>query len=184
MLSLTASMSALTGLRYSDASWLTFDDFVDQSGEYREHIDICQQKPYRMRIGRGIEPSVAFRASTVRIFVNDGFKEIIEECRIHSCSETLLFANSRSTYRSPDGDGYERPMAVQSANWHHEKVKTKLRIDYPLGTHSWRKYFAKKMLAKGVTLEKFVIFLDSPACKVQTIILRLFMKSWLLSSPQ
>lgn len=159
MLSLTASMSALTGLRYSDASWLTFDDFVDQNGEYREHIDICQQKPYRMRIGRGIEPSVAFRASTVRIFVNDGFKEIIEECRIHSCSETLLFANSRSTYRSPDGDGYERPMAVQSANWHHEKVKTKLRIDYPLGTHSWRKYFAKKMLAKGVTLEKIRDFL-------------------------
>lgn len=159
LLSLTASMSALTGLRYSDASWLAFDDFVDQHGQYREYIDICQQKPYRMRISRGIEPSVAYRASTVRVFINDNIQEIVEECSLHSNSKVLLFANARSRFKMPDGTVEERPMAIQSANWHHDKVKNKLKIDYALGTHSWRKYFAKKMLAKGVTLEKIRDFL-------------------------
>lgn len=159
LLSLTASMSALTGLRYSDASWLAFDDFIDQQGRYRAYIDVCQQKSYRMRIGRGLDPALAYTASIVRVFFNDDIKDIIEECRFHSCSDTLLFANLRSRVKTSEGEIIERPMAIQSANYHHDNVKKKLKIDYSLGTHSWRKYFAKKMLAKGVTLEKIRDFL-------------------------
>lgn len=154
LLSLTASISALTGLRYGDASWLTFDDFIDSQGRYRDYANICQQKTYRMRIGRGAEHSVAFQSSIVRIFVNKGIIAIIDECRFHSCSDTLLFANPRSSIKMPNGEVIARPMAVQSANYHHDLVKKTLSIDYALGTHSWRKYFAKKLVNKRVTVEK------------------------------
>ncbi|MCF7456200.1 tyrosine-type recombinase/integrase [Vibrio sp. Vb0587] len=160
LLSLTASMSALTGLRYSDASWLEYSDFFDEFGQWKKHFDLCQQKAFNMRIAReGTDRATAYNASLVRVYINDGIKEIVDECRYLSCSDELLFANSRSSLKQPDGTIIPRPMSVQSANWHHAKVKEKFKLGYAFGTHSWRKYFAKKMIEKGVTVEKIRDFL-------------------------
>lgn len=160
LLALTSSMSALTGLRYSDASWLKFSDFQDEFGNWKDSFDVCQQKTYRMRIARNKDNvSGAYNASLVRIFLNEDIKEIVEECRMLSCSEVFLFANKRSRVVDEEGCTIDRPMDIRSANYHHDKVRKKLELNYSLNTHSWRKYFAKKMIQKGATLEKVRDFL-------------------------
>ncbi|NOI32277.1 tyrosine-type recombinase/integrase [Vibrio coralliilyticus] len=155
LLALTSSMSALTGLRYSDASWLKFSDFKDEFGNWKSSFDVCQQKTYRMRIARNKDNATsAYNASLVRIFLNEDIKEIVEECRFLSCSKEFLFANKRSRVVDEQGRTIDRPMDIRSANYHHENVRKKLKLNYSLNTHSWRKYFAKKLIQKGETLEK------------------------------
>ncbi|BBM67897.1 hypothetical protein VA249_45430 (plasmid) [Vibrio alfacsensis] len=154
LLGLTASMSALTGLRYSDTSWLKFSDFIDSHGNWVHSFDLCQQKTYNMRCSKeDVDKDLAYKDSLVRVYVNDSIKEIVEECRYLSSSDEFLFANSRSSIKQ-DGILIPRPMSIQSANWHHAKVSNKLKLDFPLGCHSWRKYFAKKLIKKGITIEK------------------------------
>ncbi len=154
LLSLTASMSAMTGLRYSDASWLIYQDFVDEFGNWKDSTDVCQQKTFNMRIARGVNKVNAYKSSLVRVFINDDIKEIIEEARFLSCSDTLLFANSRSSIKAENGEIIYRPMSIQSANWHHDNVRKKLKLNYAFNTHSWRKFFAKKMVNRGASLDK------------------------------
>lgn len=155
LLALTASMSALTGLRYSDASWLKFSDFRNEFGQWKESFDVCQQKTFNMRLARGASRADAYRESIVRIYLNDAIKEIVDECKQLSCSTEFLFANSRSSIRTEEGEIIHRPMDIRSANYHHEAVRKKLKLDFAFGTHSWRKYFAKKLLNKnGVTLDQ------------------------------
>lgn len=160
LLSLTSSMSALTGLRYSDASWLKFSDFFDEYGNWKNSVDVCQQKTYRMRIAReNVDRNDAYTASLVRIYVNDDIKDVVNECQFLSCSDEFLFANKRSSIKTDDGQIIERPMDIRSANYHHSKVHSELGLNYPLNTHSWRKYFAKKLVSKRVTVEKIRDFL-------------------------
>lgn len=156
-LSLTCSMSALTGLRYSDASWLRYDDFYDEYGNFKEQFSVCQQKTFRMRMGRkksDISAQEAFRKSSLNIYTNDEVRKIVEESRYYSCSSEFLFANKRSRRKDTDGNIIDRPMSIESASEHHARVKNKLRLKYHLGTHSWRKYFALMLLKQGASIEK------------------------------
>lgn len=154
LLSLTASMSALTGLRYSDAAWLRFDDFYDEHGDFKTHFDLCQQKIFRMKMGRGASSeSDAFRKSMVRVYTNESIEEIVEECRSYSQSDEYLFANARSRVVTEEGV-IHRPMSVESADWHHANVARELNLKYTLGTHSWRKYFSSMLIQQGATVEK------------------------------
>lgn len=154
LLSLTCSMSALSGLRYSDCSWLRYDDFFTAGGRSKPHFDLIQQKPYRMRIANGVETAEAERKSKVRIYVNQEMLEIVEETRFHSKSEDFLFANGRSALRESDGTIIHRPMAVESAAAHLAKVGKELDLSYTLGTHSFRKYFVRLLIQQGATIEK------------------------------
>lgn len=159
LLSLTCSISSLTGLRYSDASWLRFDDFYDENGSFKKHFDLIQQKPFRMRISRGVEKSQAVRKSIIRVYTNNDIKEIVDECKRLSDSDEFLFANSRSRTVDETGNVVYRPMSVESANEHLSKVAKKLKLGYTLGTHSFRKHFVKLLVAEGTTMEKIRDFL-------------------------
>jgi integrase len=157
-LSLCFSISALTGLRYSDASWLEYGDFYDEFGRFKPFFDLCQQKSYRMRCGRmkagNMDTSTAFRKSIVRVYNNNAIREIVEDCRILNPDSKLLFPNSRSKVKGDDGINIERPMSVDSANWHLNKTKNELQLGFNLGTHSFRKFFALMLVKQGASIEK------------------------------
>lgn len=157
VLSLCCEMSALTGLRYSDSSWLTYADFYDDFGNFKPHFELCQQKPFRMRMGRSakkIDEATAFRKSLVRIYTNDAIEDIVRTCKELNPNSDLLFPNKRSRVTLEDGTTVERPMSVDSANWHLIKVKNELKLGFELGTHSWRKFFALMLVRDSASIEK------------------------------
>lgn len=157
ILSLTCQMAALTGLRYSDASWLKYDDFYNAKGEFLESFEICQQKTFSMRVGRKDQPmsqDEAFRKSLVTVYTNAEIEDIVKETRLFSKGSEFLFANPRSRIVQDDGTVIDRPMSVESADWHHDRVSKELNLDWTLGTHSWRKYFAKRLVKMGATVEE------------------------------
>ena len=157
ILCLTAQISALTGLRYSDASWLKYDDFYDEYGHFKSQFEVCQQKVYRIRESRKSENENAgdiFRKSVVTIYTSEAIKEIVEETRHYSSSSVYLFGNKRSQIITESGEIIERPMSVETASWHHLEVKKKLKLGYTLGTHSWRKLYVRLLIDSGATVEK------------------------------
>lgn len=158
VLSLCCLMQSLTGLRYSDASWLKYSDFYDEFGKLKPFFDLCQQKSFRMRIGRKrakpMTQSDAFRKSLVRVYTNEAIEHVIADCKHLNPHSELLFPNSRSRVLLEDGTVIERPMSVDSADWHLNKVKRQLKLGFTLGTHSWRKFFALMLVRKGASLEK------------------------------
>jgi integrase len=157
LLGLCCEMSAMTGLRYSDASWLRYDDFYDENGCFVESLTVCQQKVFNMRIGRKEKPlpeNLAFRKSNVTVYTNSEIQRIVEDTRAFSNGSEYLFANKRSRVTLPTGEIIDRPMSVESAAEHHNAVKKQLNITWALGTHSWRKYFASLLVKNGATVEK------------------------------
>ena len=155
VLSLSCQMQSLTGLRYSDASWLKYDDFIASSGHYLEHFDVIQQKVFNMLMHdkyKNISEAQAVKSSTVRIYINDAIKDVVAECKAINAESEYLFSNKRSAYLDEENVRRERPMSVHSASEHHLNVQKKLKLDYPLGTHSWRKYFAKLLLDHNATV--------------------------------
>lgn len=155
LLSLTAQLCSLTGLRYTDAAWLRYDDFYDEYGNFRSQFQLCQQKVYRQRVARNPdEESEAFRRSQTTIYNTSEIQQLVEETRFYSASKEYLFANRRSQARDESGQIIERPMSVESASAHHLVIRTKLKLPYTLGTHSWRKYFVAKLVKAGASVEK------------------------------
>jgi integrase len=161
VLSLCSQIQALTGLRYSDASWLRFDDFMAKNGEgFVENFIVIQQKVFNMLShkkspieaeNQHIEAE-AIKSSSVRIYINKAIRKIVTECRIVNPDSEYLFANKRSAFIDGQGDLISRPMSVFSAARYHLLVANKLKLDFPLGTHSWRKYYAKLLLDKGANV--------------------------------
>jgi integrase len=160
-LSLTAQISALTGLRYSDASWLMFEDFYDDEGNFVDQFDLCQQKPYNMRLSRIDNPSnedkaEAFRKSIVVVYTNPEIKNIVEEAQRFTDGGGFLFSNPRSR-KTVNGEVIYRPMTVSSADDHHKNVTKLLKQRgikiKGLATHSWRKFFALMLDQAGTPLK-------------------------------
>ncbi len=159
-LSLCCQMSALTGLRYSDAAWLRYDDFYDKYGNFRDSVSICQQKPFNMRMGRADAKQSkeyereAYRKSLVTVYTTKEIEAIVEETRHFSDGSDFLFANARSRTKGEDNTIITRPMHVVSADRHHTAVRDDLKLKFMLGTHSWRKFFALQLIRNGTTIEK------------------------------
>ncbi|MDK9790657.1 site-specific integrase [Vibrio sp. D431a] len=154
-LAYTLEMQALTGLRYSDCSCLKFTDFY-RNEEFVDSFVIYQQKIFYNKVtrltkkGEKTEAEIlraAFEASKVLIYTNERIKQIVEECKVFNGHREFLFANSH--HRSKG-----RPMDIRNADYHLKKVETDLKLNFNLGTHSFRKIFALKLLANNVTLEK------------------------------
>ncbi|MFA0393425.1 tyrosine-type recombinase/integrase [Vibrio sp. 10N.222.54.A1] len=161
ILSLTSQMASLTGLRYSDASWLRYDDFYDENENFLEQFNVCQQKPYRMRISRMKQPSEsdeaeAFRKSLVVVYTTPEIQEIVEQTRLFTDGGGYLFSNARSR-KVVSGEVVYRPMSVSSADNHHKLVRQKLEregvVVRGLATHSWRKFFALMLDEAGTPLK-------------------------------
>lgn len=133
------------------------NQILDELGNFKDQFTICQQKTFRMRMGRKkskISAQDAFRKSSVTIYTSDEVKKIVEESIHYSGGSEFLFANKRSRRKDTDGNIIDRPMSIESASEHHAKVKNKLKLKYHLGTHSWRKYFALMLLQQGTSIEK------------------------------
>ncbi|WP_413694418.1 tyrosine-type recombinase/integrase [Psychromonas sp. KJ10-2] len=158
VLSLCSQMQSLTGLRYSDAAWLRFDDFDAPNGkDYVDTFLVIQQKVFNMLShnrykGSDYSESEAIKSSTVKVYVNKEIIEVVEECKRLNPNGEYLFSNKRSGFVNGEGEKVERPMSINSASEHHAKVANKLKLNYPLGTHSWRKYFAKLLLERGASI--------------------------------
>lgn len=157
ILSLTCKMSVLTGLRYSDASWLKYSDFYDEFGNFRPQITVVQQKTYRMRVGRKKKPTnhdEAVRKSSLTVYTNSEIEELVKDTRYFSDGGGFLFSNRRSRKVLQNDEIVYRPMSVESADKCHVKVKKDLKLNFALGTHSWRKMFAQLLLDNGTSIEK------------------------------
>lgn len=157
ILSLCCQMSGLTGLRYSDASWLMRSDFYDKYGNFKESFEICQQKTYNMRVGAKnstISQSDAYNKSLVTIYTNPEIREIVEDCEVFTGHTDLLFANKKSRTIDENGQVLERPMSVYSASHIHTKVQDELKLEFELGTHSWRKFFTLMLVRDLTSVEK------------------------------
>jgi integrase len=156
-LCLCFSMQALTGLRYSDCSWLMYSDFFDEKGRFKKSFQICQQKSYRIRMSqkdKEVDADTAFRKSLVTIYNNPAIREIVEDCKHLNKNSDLLFPNNRSRIIDEDGTVIDRPMSVKSADYHLKKIKDELNLDFELGTHSWRKFFALMLLRDNTPIEQ------------------------------
>ncbi|WP_434999979.1 tyrosine-type recombinase/integrase (plasmid) [Vibrio scophthalmi] len=153
VLGLTCRMQSLTGLRYSDASYLKYSDFYDADGLFRSRFNLIQQKTYRMRLKRfelkherlatKAEKQMLARKSRVCVYTNKAIRNIVDEAAILNPPDlrSYLFENKRSK---------GKPMTVESANEHHRNVKRELHLEgINLSTHSWRKYFSATFLASG-----------------------------------
>ncbi len=154
ILSYNLHMQALTGLRYSDASWLMFDDFF-QHKQWVDRFTVIQQKIFNMQMGRlakkGVPEkeavSIATQKAQVTIFVNDEIKTLVEKCRLFNANSPYLFAN-----KNPKSQGYA--MDIRNAEYHLRHVEKELALNFPLRTHSFRKLFAVKLIQQGATIEK------------------------------
>lgn len=156
-LCLCFSMQALTGLRYSDCSWLMYSDFFDDKGRFKKSFQICQQKSYRIRMAqkdKEVDAEAAFRKSLVTVYNNEAIKEIVNDCKHLNKNSALLFPNSRSRAIDENGEVVDRPMSVRSADYHLKQIKDELNLDFELGTHSWRKFFALMLLRDNTPIEQ------------------------------
>ncbi|WP_039970646.1 tyrosine-type recombinase/integrase [Vibrio halioticoli] len=160
ILSLCCQMSALTGLRYSDSTWLRYDDFYDSYGNFKDSVAVVQQKPFNMRMGRkdsefsAEKERNALRKSIVTLYTTNEIKKIVDETRLFSGGSDFLFANARSKTTDEFGGVITRPMHIVSADRHHSAVQDDLQLKFKLGTHSWRKFFALQLVRSGTTIEK------------------------------
>ncbi|MBD1577840.1 tyrosine-type recombinase/integrase [Vibrio sp. S11_S32] len=169
----TFYMSALTGLRYSDCSWLMFSDFISEnSNKFKPHFDVIQQKTYNMALTRlknkhikdnGLDSknvdisddivdklkSIAAKKAKHTVYINEEIEFLVQEIiserkwkKVPENGKDFLFAND---HHHSDG----LPVCTNGANQHLAKAKTHLKLDYPLGTHSFRKYFANTIISYG-----------------------------------
>ena len=161
-------MAALSGLRFSDAAWLTVEDFFDSSvGKFLDSFALSQQKTCNMAIARltrkklkengGValtdeEEKVikarAEKSSTVVIYINEEMREIVQNIMDkRKIDAGLLFPNDHHFSEN-------LPISTNGANNVLRKVKVKLGLNYPLSTHSFRKFFANAVIQQGYTPEK------------------------------
>lgn len=155
VLALTIMMQALTGLRYSDASWLRFDDFY-RNGHFVDSFSVYQQKTYNMKrtllkkkgiVDNQIIHSRCMEASKVVIYTNDQIEKVVIRCKRIPPDSPYIFANDHQLSEL-------NPMNIRNAEYHLKRVENELGINFLLRTHSFRKLFALKLISTGVSIEK------------------------------
>ncbi len=146
----TLYMCALTGLRYSDCVVLTLSDFLDESGQPKSKFIVVQQKVYNMiytrKVNNGVDAHTAHTDARIKakvtIYINKAIINLISDIILLNPNigrDDLIFANKHKSSK-----GY--PLDIRSANKILRRVKAELKLDYPLGTHSFRKYLALNLL--------------------------------------
>lgn len=153
VLSLCSQIQAVTGLRYSDASWLKFNDFMDNNGDFKDSALVIQQKVFNMIMhSNKMNAQVAAKRSTVKVLIDESVKDIVKKCKEINKGDEYLFANARSSYIDEEGFKQSRPMSVNSAAEHHLKVQKQLNLNFQLGTESWRAFFAANLVKNKLTI--------------------------------
>lgn len=144
VVALMLELSALTGLRYSDVSELTFDD-VYINGVIRSSVIIIQAKIYSKSIAAGKSPAEARRVAKLSVFLSEQCKAVIEDAARLNEGKRLLF---ESAVRPG------KPYTCQLANQLLKAAARKLKLDYQLSTHSFRKAFALALVKNGAAIHQ------------------------------
>ena len=162
ILSYCLLMQSLTGLRYSDCSQLMYRDFY-RNGKFVDSFDVIQQKTFSSRVTKRIkkiERDTGAKVSdedfkrvvrksagdsTVKIFINDSIKDLVELCRGDGIDSEYLFANT-----NPKSNG--APMDIRNAEYHLRNTEQALGLNYQLRTHSFRKCFSLKLVREKVSI--------------------------------
>ena len=148
-----------TGLRYSDASVLTFDQMMI-NGVPRKKVSVVQSKTHGKRLHflkvacekedyadddiKRLKAKIK-KKSTVNLAISAQAAEVVKAC-FENAKETrkFLFPSGRSRI--------EKPYSIRTANHVLNQVARELKLDYPLGTHSFRKSTARMITEAGGTI--------------------------------
>ena len=146
IIALMLEFSALTGLRYSDASQVRISD-VYINGVIRDSITVVQTKSYNKRLTiykRRMDERAAIRLakqkSEIEIHFNEQCKELIADAYHINQGRKLLFESERRK---------EQPYSAQYVNRVLKAVAFKLKLTFELSTHSFRKSYAKMLIDNG-----------------------------------
>lgn len=154
ILSYTFEFQAVTGLRYSDASQIEYNELLDKNGEFKSEIHVIQIKKFNILKNKPKyidNLKLAKRKATIKIAVNDNIKRIVEEVQTFTKDHQYLFSNPKTLQRADMGKGFA-PTGIRSANRLLNRVREKLNLSYHLNTHSFRKYFAQSLLENGASI--------------------------------
>lgn len=150
VLSYTFELQAVSGLRYSDASQIEYEDIYDNKGRFKEELSIIQIKKFNILKNKK-NLSTAIREATINIPITDNIKRIIEEVSTFTADHQFVFSNRRTLQTKNIKKGYA-PTGIRSANRLLNKTKEALNLKYNLNTHSFRKYFANNLLMNGADM--------------------------------
>jgi integrase len=144
VIALMLEMMALTGLRYSDVSRLRFSD-VMINGVFRDSIVVIQTKPFNKRIASGMKATLAKDRSKVIVYINEQAKELLEDALRLSGAKGLLFPSQAK----PDS-----AYTAQYINRMLKAVAAKLKLNFALSTHSFRKSFALMLINNNAKIHQ------------------------------
>lgn len=138
---------ALSGLRYSDISRLTFKDIMI-NGVPRESFSVVQSKSLHARMnGKAkMDYATAARKSKLTIHVNEQLADLIHRLYVANGHNKVVFQSNH--HHAKPGSS----ISIQYINQMLAKVAAEMRLPYQLSTHSLRKSFAKFLMAKGAGL--------------------------------
>lgn len=156
-------MMAMTGLRFSDCSQLMYRDLY-RNDKIVDRFPVIQQKTFNARVTKFIRKAeddgrvlsdeelksyrrVAAVKSTVTIYTNQTIMDLVELCRTSNPTSDFLFPNKH--HRSKG-----LPIDIRNAEYHLKKTEEKLKLNYQLRTHSFRKAFSVKLVRNKVNLLK------------------------------
>lgn len=145
LVALLVEFEARTGLRYSDASRLKFNQ-VMINGVARDHFSVVQSKAYNVRVKRGVKESVAKEKSKVIIHSNNSLKELIRQIYLTNGHNDLMFQSNHP--KAKEGS----PITSQFVNRMLKEVGVEMQLPYQLSTHSMRKSFTMMMIHAGASL--------------------------------
>ncbi|NVP01918.1 tyrosine-type recombinase/integrase [Photobacterium damselae subsp. damselae] len=157
ILSYTLLTQVYTGLRYSDASNLFWRDVYNFETEmYKQSFEVTQQKVYRMVYQRAINSgyqhsiakSKALKKAVYTVYISPALIELLEDVAIinkKSAGNTFIFAN-----QNPRSKG--NPLAIQSISKILKAVQRELKLEFSLGTHSFRHFFSDEALRSGAKI--------------------------------
>ena len=131
-------LQALTGLRYSDLSALTFDS-VKHNGKYKDELKLAQIKSTNIRISRGLNEAQAKAKSLVYVSLSTQAHEVLEELESLQGGDGLLFA---SQARNATGKAISNAAINTALN----KAGERAGLTYSISSHSVRKAFATVLM--------------------------------------
>ena len=154
LLSMTFELQSLTGLRYSDASQIEWDDVMLSDGTYREYLSVTQIKKYNILKNQKkyqINTSDLEENSNVFIPIGEKLIQLFENLRVFTEGHTFIFSNRRTRMTDDCKVGFT-PAGIKAVNKMLLKTSKNLKLNYNLNSYSFRKYRAMKLLDSGASI--------------------------------
>lgn len=135
-------VTSLTGLRYSDVSLIRVSDIL-VSGNIVSEFTVIQQKIYNGNRSRGVSVKDSINKASITIPVHQQTKAVFEDMITLGGEDGLLF----KTPRDPS-----KAYSNQYTNRLLSKIALEIGFEPTLGSHSFRKAFARNLVESNATL--------------------------------